>query len=174
MNTIQLLRAVECDEVLQLHNIGVFPSDRLPKVDRDPACVIANTDPHSKTGTHWVAFYIDGNKCEFFDSYGNQPQNRHFIRFMQPYQVLYNRNQVQAPFSSACGQHVIHFLYHRCRGDKEILDCYTRDLGGNDQAVCAFVSDMCDVSIAPIDRSFVYSQIARVLQEQTTVSGRRK
>lgn len=164
MNTAQLLRSVECDNVLQAHCIGVFPSDRLPLIDRDPACVIANTDPHTMPGKHWVGFYIDGWQCEFFDSYGNPPTNKNFLRFMNQYNVQYNTEQVQAPLTSACGQHVLHYLFHRCRGDSTILECYTKDLFNNDQSVCDFVNDLCDISVAPVDHEFIYKQVARMLE----------
>ena len=38
---------------------GVFAANRLPKrVSRYPSAYIVNTDPASKPGTHWVAFYL--------------------------------------------------------------------------------------------------------------------
>jgi hypothetical protein len=168
MNTAQLLRTVESDDVLHSCCVGVFPCNRIPKnIDRNPACIIANTDPHTKPGQHWVAFYIEDRHCEFFDSYGRSPVNRHFAQFLRSFQVQYNETQVQAPFSSACGPHVLHYLFHRCRGDSTILECYTRDLAANDEDVCAFVNDLCDVSLPPVDHEFVYNQIAKALQEAT-------
>ena len=37
---------------------GVYPTDKLPIVNKYPSGLIANTDPHDKPGTHWVATYF--------------------------------------------------------------------------------------------------------------------
>ena len=70
MNTIEL------NDILKKHIdnfIGVFPSDKIPKIPRRrPVSLICNTDPSSKSGKHWVAFYFpndDSAPIEFFDSY---------------------------------------------------------------------------------------------------------
>jgi hypothetical protein len=38
-------------------------------------------------------------------------------------------------------------------------------LNNNDQAVCDFVNDLADISVAPNDHTILYSQVARALQE---------
>ena len=48
--------------------------------------MVANTDPSSKPGTHWVAFYFPSKgKGEFFDSYGHPPiyYNNSFKNFLK-------------------------------------------------------------------------------------------
>ena len=51
---------------------GVYPTDKLPIVNKYPSGLIANTDPHDKPGTHWVVTYfiLLWESGVFFDSYG--------------------------------------------------------------------------------------------------------
>ena len=76
MNTSQITHALEQDPVTSKKFCGVFPSDKLPQtIDRYPCGFIANTDPSSEPGTHWIAFYFPSEqKGEFFDSYTDMHQ----------------------------------------------------------------------------------------------------
>jgi hypothetical protein len=59
MNTFQIKHALEQDPVTRKIFCGVFPSDKLPQtIEKYPCGFVANTDPSSKPGTHWVAFYL--------------------------------------------------------------------------------------------------------------------
>ena len=59
MNTVQITYALKHDNITNKQFIGVFPSDRLPKkIKHYPCGFVANTDPRTKPGTHWVAFYF--------------------------------------------------------------------------------------------------------------------
>ena len=70
MNTAQITHALEQDPVTSKKFCGVFPSDKLPRtIDRYPCGFVANTDPSSGPGTHWVPL-----KGELFDSYGHAPE----------------------------------------------------------------------------------------------------
>ena len=50
--------------------LGVFSRDLIPlSCNSYPSAFVANTDPSSLTGRHWVAFYhISPTHLEFFDS----------------------------------------------------------------------------------------------------------
>ena len=50
--------------------LGVFSRDELPhSFTRYPSAYVANTDPRSLPGQHWVAFYhLSPTHLEFFDS----------------------------------------------------------------------------------------------------------
>ena len=54
--------------------VGVFARDELPLIiDEIPAIIIANTDPSTKSGSHWILFYFDNNgNVEYFDSLGKE------------------------------------------------------------------------------------------------------
>ena len=77
MNTKQLECAIMSDVNMKNTVIGVFSADRLPHLPpRRPIAFIANTDPATAPGRHWVAFFIDQqNVVESFDSYENNQEN---------------------------------------------------------------------------------------------------
>ena len=64
-------------QVGNVDTLGVFPAYHLPSTallrsrSRD-VCFIANTDPHNRPGSHWLAFYYRARfrTLEYFDSYG--------------------------------------------------------------------------------------------------------
>jgi hypothetical protein len=76
MNTAEITRALEQDPITSKSFLGVFPSDKLPQtLDKHPCGFVVNTDPSSKPGMHWVAFYFPSEgEGEFFDSYGQSPE----------------------------------------------------------------------------------------------------
>ena len=49
---------------------GVFMRDELPKIPQQYECGIVNFNTSSESGTHWVAYYKNGKKRIYFDSYG--------------------------------------------------------------------------------------------------------
>lgn len=99
---------------------GVFASNKLPKrIRSDRRLFIANTDPASQSGQHWVAFYFDGDDvCTYFDSYGLPPIKKSFLHFMERNCKgwIYNTKQLQHHASDMCGPYCLFFAYHICRG----------------------------------------------------------
>ena len=77
MNTQQIKRALEHNPKTVKRFCGVFAADQLPKsLSTFPCGFVANTDPSTEPGTHWVVFHFPNHKtCEFFDSYGQQPEH---------------------------------------------------------------------------------------------------
>jgi len=77
MNSLQLraaLQNIPCD------TIGVYAADEIPTVWSKPAAIIANTDDHTKPGTHWVAMYVGKDGIgHYFNSYGLPPTTSHTI-----------------------------------------------------------------------------------------------
>ena len=76
MNTEQIRLIIERDHTTTKKFEGVFAEDLLPRsMNIYPCGYIVNTDPSSKPGKHWVAFYFTRpEQGEFFDSYGHPPQ----------------------------------------------------------------------------------------------------
>ena len=120
MNTAQITHALEQDPVTSKKFCSVFPSDKLPQtIDRYPCGFVANTDPSSGPGTHWVAFYFPSEeKGEFFDSYGHAPEyyRKSFGDFLKSRAWDFNRRKLQSAWSDVCGQYCIFYLSHRARG----------------------------------------------------------
>ena len=48
----------------------VFMRDTLPDKPREKECGILNLNKSSEPGSHWVAFFKDGDKRIYFDSFG--------------------------------------------------------------------------------------------------------
>ena len=94
--------------------LGVFARDELPDVSREirPWCLILNTDPKDKPGTHWLALYASRNgPFEFFDSFG-LPPNTYNLDSLKPLHLLY---LFQSPSTSVCGHYCIVYVYLRSR-----------------------------------------------------------
>ena len=113
-------------------------------------CFVANTDPSTAAGSHWIAVFVNSkNRAEFYDSYGRAPIGAFLEHLMQNYHAYrYNKMQVQSLGSSVCGQHCILFLYMRCKGTKmsKILADFESDTVINDAAVCLAVNEAYDTS----------------------------
>lgn len=94
--------------------LGVFPRDELPEIKTYPSCFIINTDPKSKPGEHWLAFYIDKNGiCDFFDSYGNAPVRFGLEDYLSKFKSWnFSRQKIQGD-SLNCGIYCILFLLYR-------------------------------------------------------------
>jgi len=97
------------------HFLGVFALDQIPSsFSHYPCAYVANTDPSSRKGQHWVAFYHHSpTRLEFFDSYGQPPQSYNFPFPSHITSLKYNSYPLQSMISSVCGQYCIYFLYHR-------------------------------------------------------------
>ena len=67
MNTLQIKRALERNAFTKKIFGGVFAADEVPQIiDTFPYGFVANTDPSTEPGTHWVAFYFPSrDKGEF-------------------------------------------------------------------------------------------------------------
>ena len=94
---------------------GVFAADEVPQIiDTFPYGFVANTDPSTEPGTHWVAFYFPSReKGEFFDSYGHSPEHYGF----KSYNIeIWNQHKLQSSWSNVCGHYCIFYLYHKSRG----------------------------------------------------------
>jgi len=85
MNTLQIEYFLSKHSKTKSFFKGVFPSDMVPKtILKYPALIIASTDTSDQPGTYWIAFYFDSRRpAEFFDSYGQYPQKKEFLKFLK-------------------------------------------------------------------------------------------
>lgn len=130
-----LLSFVPHSTELKIRFLGVMPFDFFPLSTftassfsdsmRTPSapglhaiCCIVNTDPSTKPGKHWVAFFLGPHgKLEFFDSYGRPPTHFGFpiaCSMLDTSTFEYNTLAIQADSSSVCGHYCIVFLFLRC------------------------------------------------------------
>jgi hypothetical protein len=120
-------------------------ANKLPQtIDRYPCGFVANTDPSSGLGTHWVAFYFPSEeKGELFDSYGNAPEynRKSFGDFLKSSEWDFNRRKLQSARSDVCGQYCIFYLSHRVRGQSmsNIVHLFNNDTVLNYTKVSQFV-----------------------------------
>jgi hypothetical protein len=115
--------------------IGVFADDQYKEIvakvkPKSRGSVIVNTDPSTKSGSHWQAIYWDarsqGSKSiEFFDSFGRDPSPNQLkgikmiVEKLKPDTYLklkINRIKQQDVNSANCGWFCIRFLIDRYRG----------------------------------------------------------
>ena len=149
MNTLEIKQALESNKFTKRNFSEVYAADELPKsLDTFPCGFIANTDPSTKPGTHWVAFYFSSHeKGEFFDSYGYSPKQYKFFKFYKP--EIWNDRKLQSSFSEVCGQYCIFYLYHKSRGYSmsKIVNMFTDNTSLNDCNVACYVKKHFNVTI---------------------------
>ena len=121
---------------------GVFAADTLPRrLHKCPALLICNTDPISKPGTHWVAFFIDKHGVgEYWDSYGMPPLVSHHRNFLKRLckKWTYNHTSLQAIDSKVCGEYCLLYLIYRAHGytlHSFVHKLFTSDPIKNDEKV---------------------------------------
>lgn len=95
---------------------GVFAKDQVPdptRLTHFPCCFVANSDPSTEKGTHWLAFYYpySSEQCEFFDSYA---MNLKSYGFGECAEVVKSSDvPLQSLNSSTCGEFCIYYLNKR-------------------------------------------------------------
>ena len=116
------------------------------KIQSYPSAYIANTDPSSKPGQHWVVFFFrNANSAEFFDSYGRAPDhyNEHFINFIRrnTHSYVWNTVTLQQNNSQVCGYYVLYYLLMKCRNMplKDIVQHFSNDKRENDVNVYEYM-----------------------------------
>ena len=164
MDSVQILR-VEGDDMTRFYEVGVFPSDRLPSVNKYPSALIANVDGEFEMGSHWLGMYFtrDG-KAEFFDSYGLSPETygQRFQTFLcNSSQYIYNTVCLQSSTTTVCGQHCLFYRPHRCRdiSMQAIVSVFTDDYLVNDVMVQDFIEQNYNVDVPVLDLDFICRQI---------------
>lgn len=135
MNTKQLLKVLPYTDVSAG---GVYAADKIPWGWARPCAIIANTDDHTKPGTHWVAFYLSANgRGVFFDSFGRPPSDPRFIQRLNRNcrDFEWNRIQIQSYLSNICGNYCIVALHWLSMGKSLSAFCklFTNNHKQNDQ-----------------------------------------
>lgn len=106
---------------------------------------VLNTDTEEGRGEHWCVFYAEGDRGDFFDSYGLPPTLYGFEPLLATSGVRwigYNGRCVQAFGSSSCAYFCLYFAHFRCAGRSMrsvLLDFDEEDAAGNERVVARFV-----------------------------------
>ena len=121
LNTLQSTLALSKYPQTANQFIGVFARDELSLlINKFPALIIANTDPSTKSGTHWILFYFDKNgNVEYFDSLGKSLFHYHkdFLKFIKSNCNYYSRvvnKRIQPVNTTLCGHYCLYYAYSRC------------------------------------------------------------
>ena len=100
---------IDAAKKLKIKNFrGVFVRDELPKRPRDAECGILNLDDSNGTGTHWTAWFKNGSRKLYFDSYGLTPPIELVEYLCHP--VLHNSERIQPDGQVFCG-HLCVFIF---------------------------------------------------------------
>ena len=77
------------------HFRGVFMKDELPPKANKVECGIINLENSDKEGSHWAAYYKNGDKKYYFNSYGNAPPPKELVKYLGPENLVYNSERFQ-------------------------------------------------------------------------------
>src|SRR5271170_384633 len=156
MNTSQIRLALQSEPETKKLFSGVFACDRLPvKISKFPCLLVANTDPASEEGEHWVCYYFDAvGNAEYFDSYGLAPANCDLFKFFQRNGKNHKCNsvQLQGSMSQVCGHWCIAFLLKRSHNQSMetiVRRFNTGEPGGSDLEVGHLVNDAFEIHKMP-------------------------
>ena len=109
------------------HFRGVFMRDTLPKIPHHKECGILNLNTSQQPGSHWVAYYKDGKRRIYFDSFG-QISPMELQRYLKPKVergkrvIQRNRNIVQHINTHVCGHLCLFVLRPLTREHRSFQD----------------------------------------------------
>ena len=110
---------------------GVFMRDELTEQPEEKECGIVNFNKSSEPGSHWVAYYKDGNERIYFDSFGClapieiQKYLKTPKEFLDSEPVIQRNTDIVQKFNTeVCGQLCIYVLDSLSKGAKyqDIID----------------------------------------------------
>ena len=104
------------------HFKGVFMRDTLPTDIDLNECGVVNLDSNQGNGTHWVAYYKNGNIRIYFDSFGLDPPNE--VKKYIGFPLLVQTYQLQKADDAICGHLCVHVLKELASGKqfKDIIN----------------------------------------------------
>ena len=121
---------------------GTVCRDELPRIKKRPISIIANTDPCSKPGQHWIVILLnEKGRGNYFDSFGLPPLHQDFIIYMDincPNGWSFNHRTLQSVDSDTCGLYCI--LYIKL-GKKKFNKIFGKDVKVNDFIAKSIVKD---------------------------------
>ena len=110
---------------------GVFTRDQLPKKIGNKETGIVNFNTSKEPGSHWVAYFRDGSKKIYFDSFGQviPTEIQKYLKTKDEYEynlpvIERNTDVVQEPNTVIWGHLCLYILYNFSKGAnfQEIID----------------------------------------------------
>jgi len=139
MRTNELAKALNWNVHTRSVFGGVFARDRasITKKKEKNVAFIVNTDPSTKSGEHWVAFYFTPEEVFYFDSYGNPPQHKRFATLMKKRKKASFFHQRLQGSGETCGEYCLYFIL-AMQGHAN-MKVFGNELNSNDRYVKKFV-----------------------------------
>ena len=149
LSTLDIDKILKNNHVTRNMFLGTYPACIIPKTKKTKYSFVSNTDIHSQSGRHWVAWVIEDDEVLFFDSFGRtvfDPTLPNYYRdFVKNFKIVKcNTIQVQSFKSVACGYFCIHFIYLASLGMnfKHFLRDYSINLKLNDVIVFDIINSL--------------------------------
>ena len=102
---------------------GVFTRDQLPEKIGNRESGIVNFNTSKEPGSHWVAYFRDGSKKIYFDSFGQviPTEIQKYLKTKEEYQnnlpvIQRNTDIVQEPNTVICGHLCLYVLDNLSKG----------------------------------------------------------
>lgn len=92
---------------------GVFMRDSLPLKPKYNEDGVLNLDSQHASGTHWTAYKKRGNRCFYFDPFGDLLPPVELRQYFHGLPILYNKDRFQDFNSVICGQLCVEYLYKK-------------------------------------------------------------
>ena len=131
--------------------IGVFCADQLAELDPvGDFSLVVNTDNCNQSGTHWQAIVVKGGNCNFFCSFGGEPEVPAIRTFCERFgPCIYNNHKHQRVDRASCGGFVIYFIWAMACGQthSQIVERFKR-MSNDDDFITRFMNQFFSVEIA--------------------------
>ena len=102
---------------------GVFTRDQLPEKLENKESGIVNFNTSKEPGSHWVAYFRDGNQKIYFDSFGQviPTEIQKYLKTKDEYRnnlpvIERNTDVVQEPNTVICGHLCLYVLDNLSKG----------------------------------------------------------
>lgn len=134
MNTVEISHYLKAIHHSLMRN--VFAANRIPIYMAPPVYLISNLDPDTKSGSHWIAIFINADGVgEYFDTFGRKPTGYH-LAFLKrnASRWTYNPKVIQNFFSSLCGEYCLMYLCLKYQGMclRNFVNIFSEDIIKND------------------------------------------
>lgn len=148
MYSSQLKKLIDSDIQMKRVFCGIFPCDKLPKLNTSTDCALIINSGEAKTkGEHWLLVYYrkKTKTLIWFDSLGNPPNfyNPKILQWIKSNNVKIeiNKKVIQSPYSYLCGIFVLFVFFYLSRGWplSYIVNKFSRNLIANDRIVSNWV-----------------------------------